>query len=282
MPEDTTSDAIMQMRNYVDERFSRLSGESARTADLLARQPVDGVNLREHFEGRLDRQVQEATAFMSAMRDLYDERIHKVESDLTNKIVSLEHAMDLQFKNAEMAVSTAISAVQEYDKAHATGHAREHEATSLLVSATVHALEVKSDGAVKNIEESMAEHRNMHDKERMQNERAMDKFEHTVTERAEESNNFKSQIQQERIDYVRRDMLEQRAHATDVVIDLLRVDVDKRINQMRDDTDKKLDPIISWRSTQTGRGEVSSGIWAVAAAIFVSLVVVAVQLVLMG
>ncbi len=128
----------------------------------------------------------------------------------------------------------------------------------------------------------MEEARVAHDKERMQNERAMDKFELTVTERAEESNNFKSQIQQERIDYVRRDMLEQRAHATDTVIDLLRGDVDKRLSMMREDIDKKLDPLISWRSTQTGRAEISGGIWAIGAAIFVSLVVVAVNLILVS
>jgi hypothetical protein len=126
----------------------------------------------------------------------------------------------------------------------------------------------------------MEEYRTTRDKEQIQVERANDKLETTINERFEAANNFRKQIESERIDYVRRDLLEQRSHATDTLIDLLRADMEKRFGLMREDIDKKLDPLITWRSTQTGRSEISGGIWAVAAAIFVSLVVVAVNLVL--
>ncbi len=139
-----------------------------------------------------------------------------------------------------------------------------------------------TDALEKAIMARLDEYRMSHEKEHTQVERANDKLENTINDRFEAANNFRKQIESERIDYVRRDLLEQRSHATDTLIDLLRGDMEKRFSLMRDDFDKKLDPLVTWRSTQTGRGEISSGIWAVAAAIFVSLVVVAVQLILVS
>lgn len=139
-----------------------------------------------------------------------------------------------------------------------------------------------TDALEKSITARIDEYRVTHDKEHTQIERANDKLEATIGSKFDEANGFRNQINAERVDYVRRDLLEQRSHATDTLIDLLRADMDKRLSLMRDDFDKKLDPLVTWRSTQTGRGEVSSGLWAIGAAIFISLVVVAVNLILAG
>lgn len=280
MPEDAIPDSVMQMRNYVDDRLDRLSDESARTAALLAQQPADAVSLREHIEGRLDRVARENSVFLSALRELYDERIGTVESNLQETVRSLEKTMELRFKNSEMAVTTAISAVQEFDKMHTTGHAQEHEATARLVNASVHAIDVKVDGAVNHIEESMAEHRSAHDKERLLSDRANDKLEQAIAERFEALNHQKEASDRDRSEYARRDTTESLEKNTRSLIDKLDSDTRTRVEKLEADFRQRheslaeahrsaLAPILTWQANMSGR----IAVWGVMATVFITLIV---------
>ncbi len=214
---------------------------------------------------------------------------------LREQIAALREAIGIKFSEKDeasgrrddnvrsLAEGLAKTIDLRLSQAEATGALRFNTLTDRITALRAERVEAVS-AALETVAARMNEHRLAHDKEHEQDERAADKLEVTIGERFAQANNFRKQIEAERIDYVRRDILDHRAGTIETSLELLRVDTEKRLQLARDEIDKKIDPLTHWRNTQSGKQETGGAVWAVAVGVgtslFVAFVIIIVNLLL--
>ena len=210
---------------------------------------------------------------------------------LREQIAALREAISIKFDERDEASGRRDDAVRalaeglartidlRLDATEKTGALRFQTLTDRII-ALHREMDALTDRVREVLEARIDQHMVSHDKEHAQSERASDKLEATIGDRFEQANNFRKQIEAERIDYVRRDILDHRAATIEAAVDLLRLDTEKRLQLAREEIDKKLDPLTSWRNTQTGKTESNSAVWAVAVGVGTSLFVAAVVIIM--
>lgn len=152
---------------------------------------------------------------------------------LTERLTALEKLTEERFSVQERALAAALAAVQAQNDLHAASHAREHTAQQM----------------------------------------AIDKADKRIDERFLEANQFRKQLESERIDYVRRDMLDQRVQTIEIGVDQVRNECVHRTEKLERE---RIAPVEEWRANVTGKMAVWALVGAFGSALFSSLIVVAI------
>jgi hypothetical protein len=121
-----------------------------------------------------------------------------------------------------------------------TGYATEKEVTLKMgaLSAEIGYVDQKTQTALK-----------VHSNEHLQLEKALDVAAKVLNDKLVLMNEFRAQIDRERLDYVRREMLEQSINSLDVRIDALDASIRTQLQARSETLDARLKPLESLRSS---------------------------------
>jgi len=240
MPESVDDTTQLDLRDYVDRRLDQLRSETATRASELASRPGDAISLKDHIETLIRTVGTDAAADCTAIRTVLDLRITLLETKLAGDVLLLREIydarnedirgqVDRQFIAAEHSVQMALDAVKAMDKLHGEAHAREH--------------------ASQDTADSKTEARN--------------------AERFYQANRFREQIEQERLDYVRRDVLDTRLAAIVQIGEKSETDLRARIETLAEAQRSALTPLVAFQQNMSGR----IAVWGVVGTILLTVIV---------
>jgi len=251
MPDEDTG---LATRDYIDRRLERLADETADRAAILLKSPEDAVSPLTFIESQL-KSLREA---VSGLRDLIYQRF-----DAESKAVSA--ALVAQ----EKAVSAALAAVEEQTRGHAASHDREHGANERIVNASFAALSDKTNAMLKA-------HDDQHMIARQTDDRERESIQHQLTA----MNEIRTMLSDQTKSFARVEDLQARFEQVNERVSLGREDMLSRMATLERTINTRNEADTKAMAVQTGRGEVSNAVIGTIVAVFISLVIVAVNLVL--
>ena len=165
----------------------------------------DNINLREYVEGRLDRLAEELANKTGVLRELYDEKHEHIQELMDHRFLAQKEAVEKALTAQKEAVTTALASVESRNAEHAIAHEREHESQK----------------------------------------EAVDKSEKRSDEKFEEANNFRKQIEGERLTYARVDMLNVLEANSRMVVEKLDSEVRMRMEKLEADARSRIEKVES-------------------------------------
>ncbi len=180
-----------------------------------------------------------------------------VEDSIETKVGALAALTTQRFAGHDTAVLAAFAAAE---KAVNAALAAQEKAVAAALAAQVKAVET----ALAAVDEQNRNHSEAHARDHQSQALALSKMETRIDEKFHDNNRFRKQIEGERLNYVRRDMLDVIERNTRTMIEKL--DTDTRIRLEKSETDLRiridaevatrlatLAPVLAWQQRSGGQ-----------------------------
>ncbi len=192
---------------------------------------------------------------------MLNDRLMATEAAIDTKVGALSDLTAQRFAGHDTAVTAAFHAAE---KAVNAALAAQEKAVAAALAAQVKAVET----ALAAVGEQNHNHSEAHAREHQSQALALSKMESRIDEKFHEANRFREQIEGERLNYVRRDMLDVIERNTRTMIEKLDVDTRIRLEKSENDLRVRIDaevatrlatlaPVLAWQQRSGGQ----LGVW---------------------